>query len=51
MKKLLLTSIPVLSLATGTAHATEDFCIVVTKTPDGFCGIARRSWYAVQNDS
>src|SRR5262245_43411571 len=39
MKKLLLTSIAALFLATGTAHATADFCVVVTKTPDGFLAL------------
>ena len=26
-------------LATGTAHATEDFCAEVTQTPDGFLAL------------
>jgi len=39
MKKTLLTGIAALFLATGTAQATEDFCIVVTKTPDGFLAL------------
>jgi hypothetical protein len=33
MKKLLLTGIAVLFLATGTAHAAEDYCAVVLKPP------------------
>ena len=33
MKKLLLTSIAALLLATGAAHATGDFCAVVLKPP------------------
>jgi hypothetical protein len=33
MKKALLTGIAVLLLATGTTHATEDFCAVVLKPP------------------
>jgi uncharacterized protein YraI len=41
MKKLLLTSAAVLFLATGTAHSTEDFCIEVTKTHDGFLALRK----------
>jgi hypothetical protein len=33
MKKLLLTSIAALFLATGTAHATEDGCAIVLPVP------------------
>ena|SRR6516165_889215 len=39
MKKLFLTSIATLFLVTGTAHATEDGCAVVLKTPDGFLNV------------
>jgi hypothetical protein len=40
MKKLFLTGIAVLFLATGTAHATgPDNCAVVSKTPDGFLNV------------
>ena len=39
MKKTLLTGIVALLLATGTAHATEDGCAVVLKTPDGFLNV------------
>src|SRR5215510_4211947 len=39
MKRSLLSSIAALFLATGTAHATEDFCVEVTKTPDGFLAL------------
>jgi hypothetical protein len=38
MKKLLLTSIAVLFLAMGTAHAAE-LCGAVKKTPDGFLAL------------
>jgi hypothetical protein len=39
MKNLFLTGAAALFLATGTAHATEDFCVEVTKTPDGFLAL------------
>jgi hypothetical protein len=39
MKRLFLTSVAALFLATGAAHATEDFCAVVLKTPDGFLAL------------
>src|SRR5262249_10265488 len=39
MKKLLLTGIAALFQATGAAHATEDGCAVVLKTPDGFLNV------------
>jgi len=39
MKKLLLTGIAALFLATGTAHATLDGCAVVLRTPDGFLNL------------
>jgi hypothetical protein len=40
MKKALLTSVAVLFLATGTAHATgPDNCAVVVKTRDGFLNV------------
>jgi hypothetical protein len=35
----LLTGIAALFLATGAAHATADFCIVVTESPDGFVAL------------
>jgi hypothetical protein len=48
MKKLFITSVAALLLATGTAHAGSffenyasetDTCFVVTKTPDGFLAV------------
>jgi hypothetical protein len=49
MKKLLLTSIAVLFLATGAAHAemqddwrngdSKEYCVEVMKTPDGFLAV------------
>ena len=39
MKKLFLSGVAALFLATGTAHATEDGCAVVLKTPDGFLNV------------
>jgi hypothetical protein len=39
VKKLLLTSIAALFLATGAAHATADGCAVVLRTPDGFLNV------------
>jgi hypothetical protein len=40
MKKLLLSGIAALFLATGTAHATgPNSCAVVLKTPDGFLNV------------
>jgi hypothetical protein len=41
MKKLLLTGIAALFLATGTAHATVDSCAVVLRTPDGFLNLRK----------
>jgi hypothetical protein len=38
MKRALLTVVALLTFAT-TAHATEDFCAVVLKTPDGFLAL------------
>ena len=38
MMKTLLTAVALLAFAT-TAHATEDFCAVVLKTPDGFLAL------------
>jgi hypothetical protein len=35
----LLIGAAALFLATGAAHATADFCVVVTKTPDGFLAL------------
>ena len=37
--KLLLSGIAALFLATGAVRATEDFCLTVTKTPDGFLAL------------
>jgi hypothetical protein len=42
MKKLLLSSIAALFLATGTAHATWDVCRVVLRTPDGFLNVREK---------
>ena len=39
MKKLVLTAIAALLLATGAAHATSDGCAVVLRTPDGFLNL------------
>jgi hypothetical protein len=39
MKKLFLTGIAALFLATGVAHATSDGCAVVLRTPDGFLNL------------
>jgi hypothetical protein len=39
MKRLLLTNIAALFLATGTAHASSEFCAVVLKTSDGFLAL------------
>jgi hypothetical protein len=41
MKKLLLTGIAALFLATGAAHATEDFCAVVLKNRDGWLALRK----------
>ena len=39
MKKILLTGITALFLATGAAHATSNGCAVVLRTPDGFLNL------------
>jgi hypothetical protein len=38
-KRLFLTGIAALFLATGAAHATADGCAVVLRTPDGFLSL------------
>ena len=40
MKRALLLAACVAALATS-AHATEDFCAVVLKTPDGFLALLK----------
>jgi hypothetical protein len=41
MKKLFLSGIAALFLATGAAHATADGCAVVLKTSDGFLNLRK----------
>jgi hypothetical protein len=42
MRKMLLVGIAGLMILSKAAHATEDFCAVVLKTPDGFLALREK---------
>ena len=42
MKKMLLTGVAALMAVSRAAQATEDFCAVVLKTPDGFLALREK---------